>query len=109
MSAALTRGKRGGGDRSAALLLRADSFGAIFYKVCSGHDTASSDSVTEPVTFCPFCGAGVASPAMGLAARAGAVTRRLNDSDELTRLAEGLRRADARSDAPRAGAVTVAM
>lgn len=109
MSAALTRGTRGGGGRSAALLLRADSLGAIFYKVASGHDAATRESVNEPLLFCPFCGAGVAATSEHLSARGPAVTTRLDDLDELTRLADELTRVRARASAPRAGAVTVAM
>jgi hypothetical protein len=105
MSAALTRGTRGGGGRSAALLLRADSFGAIFYKVASGLDAASHDNVSEPLRFCPFCGACAARTAAHLSARGPAVTTRLDD-EELTHLADVTR---VRAAAPRVGAVTVAM
>lgn len=108
MSAALTRGTRGGGGRSAALLLRADSVGAIFYKVASGHDAATRESVNEPLRFCPFCGARVAATSAAVAARGPAVTTPLVD-DELTHLADELTRVRARASAPRAGAVTVAM
>jgi hypothetical protein len=113
MSAALARGSCDGGDQSAALLLRAGIAGAIFFKVVSGHEATGHEatpreSVNEPVSFCPFCGAwvGVAAPATPRGPR---VTAPLVD-EETTQLAAARTRvrADTRGRA-RVGADTVAM
>jgi hypothetical protein len=76
----------GRADSGAALVVRAGSGGALYFKITSGAQESFDLNVNEPVAFCPFCGQKLAAPTT-----AGAETLRIGfpPDDELTVVAAG--------------------
>ena len=99
-------------DRGAALMLRASACGALYYKIATGEGDASRAIVSEPVSFCPFCGAKVGTAHADQAGAPTSAARPADDDEEVTILADDLKHAGVgrpRRNAFKTVAMTVAL